>query len=213
MKHNHPQRGCPSPQLCPRPPSWQRTGVAVVSLLIAALLSACSSPPKVHTQPWPGAEYSRYRTFALLPLPTTGPSSDPGLMLRIAEPARQSVTDSLVAKGFTPADHAQADIAVNLRGSWLPKVEVTDWGYRPVPVYGRRGAYRGSVGYRDVKIEASEQRTLTVEIFDNRSKELVWVGWSKKEATGRVKVEKVQEGIRSILAQFPPPPSLTSPTK
>jgi len=125
-------------------------------------------------------------------------------MLRVAEPARQAVVEALAAKGLTVTDRAQADIAVNLRGQSLPKTEVSDWGYRAVPVYGVMGRRNGYAGYRDVDVRNYEERTLTIEIFDNRTKELAWVGWSKSEAVGEIKVEKLQEAIRRILARFPP---------
>ena len=186
-----------------RPPLVTRHwSLAAVSL--AVLLAACSTTPKVQTQAKPGTDFTRYHTFALMPLPTAVPVSDPGLMLRIAEPARQAVVQALAAKGLTEADRAQADIAVNLKGQSFPKVEVTDWGYRAVPVYGYRGRYYGSAGYRDVDVRSYEERTLSIEIFDNRTKELAWVGWSKSEASGGIKVEKLQEAIRLILAEFPP---------
>lgn len=171
-------------------------------LVVIILLPACSTTPKVHSQPKPGADYTRYHTFAMMPWPRTGPATDPGLMLRIAEPARLTAIEALTAKGLTEANPGQADIAVNLRGSSLPKVEVTDWGYNRTVYTRRYGHVPVHVGQVDVR--TTEERTLTVEVFDNRSKDLVWVGWSKREATGPVRVEKVQEAIRAILAQFPP---------
>jgi hypothetical protein len=175
-----------------------------LTVALAILLPACSTTPKVQTQAKAGADYTRYRTFALMPLPATGPVSDPGLMLRLAEPARQAVVEALTAKGLAEADRAQADIAVNLRGQSLPKVEVTDWGYHAVPTYGLWGRRYGYAGYRDVDARNYQERTLSIEIFDNRTKELAWVGWSKSEATGEIKVGKLQEAIRRILAEFPP---------
>ncbi len=180
--------------------------------LIATLaLAACSTTPKVQTQARPGTDFTRFHSFALLPLPSSGPASDPGLMLRLAEPARHAVVESLAARGLTEADRAQADLAVNLRGQSMPKVEVTDWGYtrtaytrygRPVPVY---------VGERDVR--TYDERTLIVEIFDNHTKDLAWTGWTKREARGEIKVEEVQEAIRNILAHFPPPAPGTGAVK
>ncbi|HWW01950.1 MAG TPA: DUF4136 domain-containing protein [Candidatus Acidoferrum sp.] len=179
----------------------------VLTSVLVLLLPACSTTPKVQTQANPGADYTRYHTFALLPLPTTGPASDPGLMLRVAGPARQAAVEALAAKGLTEADRAQADLAINLRGQSLPKVEVTDWGYRAVPVYGRWGRYYGSVGYRSVDVRTVEERTLSIEIFDNRTKELAWVGWSTSQTSGPIKLEKLQQAIRNILAKFPPTPA------
>jgi hypothetical protein len=178
----------------------------VLLLGVALLLTSCATTPKVQTQAKPGGDYSQFHTFALLPLQASGPAADPGLVLRVAEPVRQTVTETLTAKGFTLADRAQADFAVNIRGQSMPKVEVSDWGYQGVPAYGYWGRYRAYV-YRPPEVRTVEERTLSVEIFDNRTKELAWVGWTKSESYGgQVKFEKLQEAIRAILAEFPPTP-------
>ena len=181
-----------------------------IFLALALLLPACSTTPKVQTQAQPGADYTRYRTFGLMPLPATSPASEPGLMLRVAEPARQAVVKALVAKGLAEADRAQADIAVNLRGQSLPKAEVTVFGYQSFPGPGRRNGYYGFGGYHGVDVRNYEERTLSIEIYDNRTKELAWVGWSKREASGQVDLEKLEQAIQNILAEYPPAPSTPS---
>jgi hypothetical protein len=181
----------------------QAGAVAGPIAVLAVALTACSTTPKVNTQAQPGTDFTRYHTFALMPLPTTGPASDPGLMLRVAEPARQAAVQALTAKGLTEADRAQADLAVNLRGQFLPKVKVTEYGYAAGPVVPRLGAPQGGYRYSGVDVENYEERTLTIEVFDNHTKELTWVGWSKREATDQVDVEKLQAAIRSILAGLP----------
>jgi hypothetical protein len=183
-----------------------QTGVMAGPVAVLAIaFAACSTTPKVNTQPKPGADFTKYHTFALMPLPTTGPASDPGLMLRVAEPAHKAAVEALTAKGLTEANPDQADIAVNLRGQFLPKVQVTNYGYVAGPAYarGRFGGYAGGSYYQGQNVSNYEERTLTIEVFDNHTKELTWVGWSKRNATTQVDVEKLQEGIRSILAEFP----------
>ena len=96
-------------------------------LAAVILIAGCATP--VHTESKPGVSFAAYRTFALMPLPQTSPANDPGLMLRLAQPAQEATTAALTAKGFQPAERAAADFVVNLRGSSIPKVEVTDWGY------------------------------------------------------------------------------------
>jgi hypothetical protein len=171
------------------------------SLALAGLLSACVTPqPPVQTQAKPGATFNTYRTYTLMPLPAAGPASDPGLMLRIGEPAREAVVQGMAAKGLTQADPAQADLAIHLRGSRIPKIEITDWGFTRT-AYTASGRIPVHVGPTDVR--KYEERTLIVEVFDNRSKDLVWAGWNVREATGKVMPEHVQGAIRSILAVFP----------
>ncbi len=181
-------------------------GVGTISglwCLTGILLAAgCATPVKTDYKA--GASFSQYRTFALLPLPQTGPAEDPGLMLRLAEPARESVIRELTAKGLTQAPAEQADLAVNLRGQSLPQVEVRQYGYT-YPYMTRYGMVT-VVQNPYTTVSAYAERTLIIELLDNRTKELVWVGWTKKESSSRVTPQMLQEAIRNILAKFPPTP-------
>jgi hypothetical protein len=126
-------------------------------------------------------------------------------MRRISEPARQAAVEALVAKSLTETDRGQAQIAVNLQGKFLPKVKVTDWGYMPLPSSRTPlGGYQGGNRPGGSDVSEYEERTLTIEIFDNRTKEVIWVGWSKRDATAEVDVERVKATIRRILSEFPP---------
>src|SRR5436190_7564916 len=172
------------------------------TLVFCLCLAGCATTPKINTDFKPGTDFSRFKTFALLPLPAQAPASDPGLFVRVAEPARQAVVESLAAKGLREVDRAQADCTINLRGSSLPRVEIKDWGYTTWS-YGL-GTVPVHTGERQIRSYA--ERTLIIEIFDNHSKELAWVGWAKGEGYGKVKVERLQVVIRQILALFPPGP-------
>jgi hypothetical protein len=176
----------------------------LIPLLIATALWGCAAKPKICSTAKPGVDYTRFQTFVLRPLPTSGPASDPGLMLRLAEPAQRIITEQLTAKGLTIATTNNADLAVNLRGQSIPRVEVRDWGYEPAPLRVRGGWYYTGT-YRDVDLYNYEENRLIIEIFENRSQELVWVGWSESRSTGAVPTEKFEQMLRSILALFPPP--------
>ena len=176
----------------------------VVIMAAGLCFAGCSTAPKVHTEVTPGIDYSQYHTFALMPLPTASPVSDPGLMARISEPTRQATIDALVAKGLSQSDQQHADIAGNLKGQFLPKVKVTDYGYMPLPTSRTAlGSYEGGDRYRSSEVTEYEQRTLTIEIFDNRTKALVWTGSATRNATEQVDVEKVKAAIAQILSEFP----------
>jgi len=176
----------------------------VVIMAAGLCFAGCSTAPKVHTEVTPGIDYSQYHTFALMPLPTASPVSDPGLMARISEPTRQATIDALVAKGLSQSDQQHADIAVNLKGQFLPKVKVTDYGFMPLPTSRTPlGSYEGGDRYRGSEVTDYEQRTLTLEIFDNRTKALAWVGSATRDATEQVDIEKVKAAIAQILSEFP----------
>ena len=167
------------------------------------LTAGCSTPVKTDYKA--GATFSQYRTFALLPLPQKAPADDPGLMLRIAQPAREAVVGELTGKGLTEAAPNLADLSVNLKGQSLPRVEIRNEGFS-YPVMTRYGMVN-VVQNPYTSVSTYNERTLIIEMLDNRAKEVVWVGWMKKDSSKPVKPEVLQEAIRKILAKFPPAPN------
>jgi hypothetical protein len=172
---------------------------AGVVLVPTLLLTGCQTPVKTEFNS--ARDFSAYRTFALLPLPQISPASDPGLIARLAEPVRTTLTNTLTAKGYQEAAEDTADFTVNLRGASLPRVDVKTSGF-VYPVGRWRRYYYAPVPRVDAR--TYEERTLAVEVFDNKTKELAWVGWLTEDFNGPVKTDKVLEGIRRVLAGFPP---------
>ena len=166
------------------------------------LLAGCSTPVKTDYKT--GTDFSRYKTFALMPLPQQASAEDPGLVLRLAQPAREAVVSQLTAKGMTEAPTNQAEVIVNLRGRSLPRIEVRDYGYT-YPAMTRYGTYT-VVRNPYTTVSTSNERTLIIEMLDSHTKELVWVGWTKKTSSKQVTAETLQQAIKEILAEFPPPP-------
>lgn len=180
----------------PRLKSWMALFTAT-----AVALAGCSTTPKVQTEARASGDLSNFKTFALLPLPTSVPGADPGLMSRVAEPARRAAIEGFTAKGLREVELAQADLAVNLRGEALPKVEATELGYTTFPT--SHIAYRVPVPGAGSTVRNYEERKLVVEVFDNRTKSLAWVGSIQRESQGPVAIEILQESIRAVIAKFP----------
>jgi hypothetical protein len=163
------------------------------------VVAGCSS---VKTDFKAGTDFTRYRTFAMMPLPQSGPPEDPGLMMRVAQPAKEAVVTGLGAKGMFEAPGNEADLEINLKGQAIPKVDVTSYGY----TYPRLTHY-GTVMVTHgppATVTTYTERRLIVEMFDNHTKEMVWVGWKTKNSDQPVKAEALQEAIRSILEKYPP---------
>ncbi len=171
--------------------------------VVIVLAAGCATPVKTDYKP--GVNFSRYRTFAMLPLPQQATMDDPGMALRLAQPAREAVVSEMTAKGLAEAPANQAELAINLRGRSLPRVEATQYGY----AYARWTRYGTVTVVRDpyVSVSSYTERTLVIEIFENQTKELVWVGSLTKETSSKpVTPQMLQEGIRKILAKYPPSP-------
>jgi hypothetical protein len=116
-----------------------------------------------------------------------------------------TLTSTLTAKGYQESPQDAADFTVNLRGASLPRVDVKTWGYIEYPVGRWRRRYRRyRAPIRRADVRSYEERTLAVEIFDNKTKELAWVGWLTEDSNGPVRTHEVVEAIRRVLAGFPP---------
>ena len=122
--------------------------------------------------------------------------------MRLAGPAEDAVRQTLTAKGLTETTREQADCAVLVKGEAVPKVEVANMGYTP-GIYGRSGVYYPH-GPPVTELRTTKQRRLLVEVYDNQTRRLAWVGWMERTGTSKVEPEKVQEGVRRILEGFPP---------
>jgi hypothetical protein len=183
-----------------------RSALAGPVFLTLLLLAGCATPVKTDYKA--GADFNQYRTFAVMPLPQRAPAEDPGAVLRLAQPAKDAVVESLTAKGLTeaPADHA--DLTVNLRGQSLPKVQVRDYGYT-YPVMTRYGMVT-VVQNPYTSVSTITERKLIIELLDNKAKELVWVGWLTKESSAQVTPEALREAIGKVLAEYPPGNSTSS---
>lgn len=171
-------------------------------LVPLAFVAGCQTP--IHTDYKPDTSFAAYHTFALMPLPATGPADDPGLILRVGKPAQEAMTAALTAKGFQAVARENADFVVNLVGSSVPKTEVTDWGYNRTTWSRRYGYVPVHVG--EVEVRNYEEKNLAIEIFDGKSHELVWVGRRTENSSGKATAEGVKEAVAEVLAKFPPTP-------
>jgi hypothetical protein len=172
----------------------------LVAALTALLVGAgCST---VNTDYKAGADFTKYRTFVVMPLAQQAPAQDPGAVLRLAQPAKEAVTEALTAKGLTEAPADRADLSVNLRGQSLPKVQVRDYGYT-YPVMTRYGMVTVTQNPY-TSVSTTTERKLIIELLDNHAKELVWVGWMTKDSSAKVTPEALQKAIQEVLAEYPP---------
>jgi hypothetical protein len=120
-------------------------------------------------------EISHYRTFAIAPLATGSPSSDPGAGLRLADTARQSLLRGLTEKGFAEAPSDQADFIAELVGQFKP----------------------------DPFSETSEQRTLIIKIIDRPSGREVWSNSRGRSGSKTLTPEQLSGTIDALLEPMP----------
>ena len=183
-------------------PGNHMKSLILIGLCGLAFLTGCETPIKTDFKP--DAPFASYRSFSIIPLPQTGPPQDPGLMLRLGRPATDAITAALTAKSYQLVQRENADFAVNLRGASIPKVDVTNWGYHGSFVYGPYGRATYIGGPAGTQVRNYNERTITIEIFENRSHDLVWTGSLTEQSSRRITPEKLKEDIHRILEKFPP---------
>ena len=169
----------------------------------ATLFTACSSAPKIGFEANKEADLSKLKTYALLPLPNKIPGSDPGAGLRYAQPVQQEVKAGMAALGYTEVPVDAADVVLNIRGSVVPKVDVTNYGYSYAG-YGRWGGMYGGYPMGGTSVYQYDEGTLTIEAFDRATKQLVWVGWGTGEMASKPDEAKLRAGVREVVAKVPP---------
>lgn len=187
----------------PRITLWTIPGLAGWALVITftAAIAGCVAAPRIETQKAPGADYSEYRTFAVMP----ASASD------LTQPPRQMIAARLTAMGLTEVDEAQADLAVSLKAEAVPKQDVTYWGCLPEPVSrARLGWYAGGAAPRGETIRWYLQQTLSVAIVDRRTRSLAWSGRFTAEGPPEIASEQLQKGIEELFEQFPAGPRVAS---
>lgn len=180
-------------------------GLCLVGLLFAG---CTTSGPKIETELDPTVDFSKAKTFYVLPLPERIPGADPGILLRLGPAALNAVEAGMWELGYQQVmDINQADIAVYVHGKAVPKTDITDWGFAPYAGgYGWYGGYPyGGYYGSSISVDQYDEGTLIVEVYDVETSKMIWVGWRSRRASEdkTEQVERVTEGVTGILARYP----------
>lgn len=165
------------------------------ALLLAGLLAlgACASTPKIDYDADPTANFAAYHSYSW-----TYSAAPQGMNPLIYQRVRGSIDATLSGKGYSAGD--PGDFAVGFTLGRRDRVEVTDFGsYGPY--------YRGWGGWgHDVDVRNITDGTLTIDIYDSRTKQPVWHGIATQEVSGsKVDQAAIDTAVRGVLANFPPP--------
>jgi hypothetical protein len=179
----------------------RRTVTSLLALGLV-LLAGCRSGPTIRSDARPGFDFSRLHTYDLLPWASTGAAGDPGARLRVEDAANRAMAEALAARGFTAAPADIADFSVTPRGESIVQVDVRQsGGSSGVMMSNSRSAMWHT---SQPVVRTSDRRTLTIDIFDHQTRQIVWTGWASANRTRPVQAEQVTNAIHRILANFPP---------
>jgi hypothetical protein len=171
----------------------QRTIFAAAG--IALFSAAVSFAQQVKTDYDHNVDFSRYRTFSWEKVQT----QDPLWVDRIKE----AVGTSLTAKGWTQAPSG-GDVAI-------VAMEINQ-AHQTLNTYydGFGGGWRWGGGFGDVTttVDHYEVGTLVVDLFDAKTKKLLWRGSSSETLSNKPEnnTKNLDKGVQKMFDHFPPSP-------
>lgn len=177
-----------------------------IAFLAALMLAACSSGPKVISDSNPAISFGSYRTFAWIsesPMANNPPGMNPLTAQRI----KTAIEAGLTARGYRQvASPASADFAVSFTVGSREQVRTSTYpsGYQGTWLWGR--AYYGGFPEYETYVTSYTQGRLAIDMFDVRSKQPAWHGWTEKRITDSIREdpsEAIQETVNAVLDAFP----------
>ncbi len=183
----------------------------LLSCAFGCLALACANPIRTSFDLDPTADFSQFRTFAWVgPAPLARAKQGTGAQSFVSalddQRLRRAVDRDLQAKGYTLVQNAdEADLAVAYSVGSEEKVRVhqtpTSITTHPFP---RRYRYGGWYTGSSVSVQQYTQGTLSIEVYDQKTEQAVWVGWASKRLSRSDDSQRlINEAVSKILVKFP----------
>jgi len=177
-----------------------------VLLVLAALLSACATGPRIRSETDPEADFSRYRTWAFYE--PIAMEENAGYSTWITDRIKNDIRQEMGRRGYT-FDAKKPDLKVNFQGILQQRTDVYN---TPMVDYQYFYSYRAQryvavpFWYDQTHVSNYTEGTLTVDLVDAARNRLVWTG----DAIGRVgrkapqqQLQDVDRAIFEIFQRFP----------
>lgn len=167
---------------------------AVLSFAVPALAQTAPGQKPVEVDFEKTADFSRYHTYAWVPFQE--PASNPANHIRIT----RAVERELEAKGLTKGESAATtDLFVHYQGSRDKKVKGTP--------SQRDSAWQPSNPSFQVDFSRVEVGTLVVELWDAKTKDIVWHAKAAEVIRRDDQAEDlINQIVKRMLARYPPKP-------
>ena len=186
-----------------------RVTLACIAGMAVILAAACASPIKTAHDADPSADFTRYKSYAWIkegPLigPRTGEEKPSYISPIDDQRIRARVEQELAARGYhKAASLEQADLVVSYAIGTEEKVRIREDPGRSHVYYPGYG-YGGWYGVSTVSVQQYTEGTLTIEFWDRRTNQAVWVGWaSKRLSRSDDSEETIRKAVSMTLEPFP----------
>lgn len=163
--------------------------------LALVLFAGCTTTgPAISSHPDTGVNYSSYKSFMMLKPSGLAPDRNAAITPMLVRELREEATQAFTAKGLAKSPDAYADALILVHGGLHDKLEVQELGLG----YGRLG--RG-LGHQE--LSSTTEGSLFVDVFDAKTRELVWRGSAVAEVSGMPKPDEIKSVLNSIIARYP----------
>lgn len=163
---------------------------------LVLVLGGCATTAKINYDADPSANFSSYKSYSWASA-TTPQGMNPLIFQRV----KTAIASTLATRGYS--EGSPGEFAVGFTLGSRDRVQVTDFGsygafYRPWGGWG---------GYNNVDVRNVTDGTLTIDIYDTRTKQPVWHGTATQEVSSKAPDQaKIDSVVAAVLANFPPPP-------
>jgi hypothetical protein len=174
----------------------------MTTLAAAAVLAVAgsASAQKVSTESLPGFDFSKIKTFDVKVATSWGNPIGESTVLN-------DIKQGIEAKGWQPAPEGQADAEVMIHGATQVKHSLNTFYTGMGGGWGWRG-FGGGMATGSTSVSDYTVGTLVVDIFDAKTKQLIWRGTAADELKSKQeqRQKQVTKASDKLFKKFPPEP-------
>jgi hypothetical protein len=169
------------------------TRKAILTGLVAFVLTAASFAQQVKTDYDRNANFSKYKTFSFEKVQT----SDPLWVDRV----KSAISSSLTEKGMTQVESG-GDISIIAIGMTNTQ-QTLDTFYNG---FGGGWRWGGRFGDATTTTETYQVGTLVVDLYDSSTKELLWRGSASDTVSNKSSnnIKNLDKGVEKMFKKYPP---------
>jgi hypothetical protein len=190
-----------------RPVGQRQFFVIAACLLVAGILSACSSGLKVRTDVDPSADFGRYQSFAFFePLGIEGGYNSP----IFGEHFRAAIGRELGQRRYRKSDNPDIVVNVTIRADDRVSIKSYSGPYMTGNYYGQPGrGYGGSslgVGISTGGGGSKRQASVFIDFVDVQQHRVVWQGVAVVDVNDKVAQrlrDAIYTAVNKIFEQYP----------
>jgi len=150
----------------------------------------------------PGTDFSRYHSFAVLPVDVFTATNQPTLSPALGLAAKEAAIEAITNKGLRSLNEDESDLLVNIAGDAI--------GRQQYNMHAQVQTMQGTVNVYTVDSLGPQIQTrcnVVIELIDRAAKKVVWRGYQTETLMSQPDREAIAMIVKTILATYPPKPA------